>query len=139
MSLVVGIGVETLDFIFNDEKTMHDLVGGIGVEAVKAGLATMVGLGVGMGLIATGVTTIAIWPLSVMAVMVLLTGATLNKIDEALEIKKKVIAALQITTNSANNGIYRVNFNTVAAQELRHNIEAETKETALSGESVNLL
>jgi hypothetical protein len=128
-----------LDFIFNDEKTMHDLVGGIGVEAVKAGLATMVGLGVGMGLIATGVTTIAIWPLSAMAVMVLLTGATLNKIDEALEIKKKVIAALKITTNCTNNGIYRVNFNTVAAQELRHNIEAETKGTEPSGEPVNLL
>jgi hypothetical protein len=139
LSLVVGVGVETLDFIFNDEKTMHDLVGGIGVEAVKAGLATMVGLGVGMGLIATGVTTIAIWPLSAMAVMVVLTGATLNKIDEVFEIKEKVIAALKITANSANNGIYRVNFNTVAAQELRYSIEEKTKENALSGEPVNLL
>lgn len=139
LSLVVGIGVETLDFIFNDEKTMHDLVGGIGVEAVKAGLATMVGLGVGMGLIATGVTTIAIWPLIAMAVMVVLTGATLNKIDEVLEIKKKVIAALKITTNSANNGIYRVNFNNVAEQELRYNIEAKTKGTEPSGEPVHLL
>jgi hypothetical protein len=32
--LVVGAGIETLDFIFNDEKTMNDLVGGIWVVGV---------------------------------------------------------------------------------------------------------
>lgn len=41
LSVVVATGIEIADFIFNDEKTMYDLVGGIGVEAAKAGLASL--------------------------------------------------------------------------------------------------
>lgn len=107
LSLVVGAGIETLDFIFNDEKTMHDLVGGIGVEAVKAGLATMVGLGLGIKL-ATA-TSLAILPLAAVAVAVLVTGIILNQIDDDLKIKQRVINMLRISTSSIPQGIYRIN------------------------------
>lgn len=97
LSIVVAAGIETLDFIFNDEKTMHDLVGGIGVEAVKAGLATMVGLGAGV--MAGAVTAIAVAPLVTMAVAVLFAGTLLNQADQKHLIKQKVINALKNTTN----------------------------------------
>ncbi|MDH0777051.1 hypothetical protein N5C96_26905 [Delftia tsuruhatensis] len=117
LSLVVGIGVESLDFIFNDEKTMHDLVGGIGVEAVKAGLATMVGLGAGL-VVGVGAATLAILPLVTMAVAVFLSGIALNKIDEIWDIKKNVIFALKMQTDSTPHGIYRINSNAVTEEKL---------------------
>jgi len=128
LSLVVGIGVETLDFIFNDEKTMHDLVGGIGVEAVKAGLATMVGMSIGTGMIVAGVTTIAIFPLSLMVAAVFLSSFVLNKIDETWKIKKTVIEALKISTDNTNPGIYRINTNAIASEPF--NSSSETIETS---------
>ena len=127
LSLVVGIGVETLDFIFNDEKTMHDLVGGIGVEAVKAGLATMVGIGA--GIFVASVTTIAVFSLGAMALMVLFTGIALNGIDKSWEIKKNVITSLKILTNSTPSGIYRVNTDALVTEQLSGNHETtEIKE-----------
>ncbi|WP_313282197.1 hypothetical protein [Delftia tsuruhatensis] len=122
LSLVVGIGVETLDFIFNDEKTMHDLVGGIGVEAVKAGLATTVGLGAGL-VVGVGAATLAILPLVTMAVAVFLSGIALNKIDEIWDIKKNVIFALRMQTDSTPHGIYRINPNTVTEKKLNSQSE----------------
>lgn len=119
LSLVVGIGVETLDFIFNDEKTMHDLVGGIGVEAVKAGLATMVGISIG-GAFAVSTTTLAILPLAFMALAVFVSGIFLNEIDKIFEIKINVINTLKISTNSTPSGLYRVN---VSMEEFSENHE----------------
>lgn len=128
LSVVVAVGVETLDFIFNDEKTMHDLVGGIGVEAVKAGLATMVGMSIGTGMIVAGVTTIAIFPLSLMVAAVFLSSFVLNKIDETWKIKKTVIEALKISTDNTNPGIYRINTNAIASEPF--NSSSETIETS---------
>ncbi|WP_202760317.1 hypothetical protein [Delftia acidovorans] len=123
LSVVVAVGVETLDFIFNDEKTMHDLVGGIGVEAVKAGLATMVGMSIGTGMIVAGVTTIAIFPLSLMVAAVFLSSFVLNKIDETWKIKKTVIEALKISTDNTNPGIYRINTNAIASEPFNSSSE----------------
>ncbi|WP_448677001.1 hypothetical protein [Delftia acidovorans] len=136
LSLVVGIGVETLDFIFNDEKTMHDLVGGIGVEAVKAGLATMVGISIG-GAFAVSTTTLAILPLAFMALAVFVSGIFLNEIDKIFEIKINVINALKISTNSTPSGLYRVN---VSMEEFSENHEKTKIEfTNLSKASENQL
>lgn len=123
MSVVVAVGVEILDYIFNDEKTMHDLVGGIGVEAAKAGLATMVGMSIGTGMIVAGVTTIAILPLSLMVAAVFLSSFVLNKIDENWKIKKTVIEALKISTDNTNPGIYRINTNAIASESFNSGCE----------------
>jgi hypothetical protein len=96
--LVVGAGIETLDFIFNDEKTMHDLVGGIGVEAVKAGLATMIGLSASMAV--ANLLTIVITPLVILADLVLLTSLALNFADDHWNIKENVIKALKKHTTT---------------------------------------
>ena len=93
MGVVVSTGIEVMDFIFNDEKTMYDLVGGIGVEAVKGGLAGLLAYaadaGIGM------ITTVAVAPLIVMAVAAIGFGFALNYADSKLGIKAKVIEALK--------------------------------------------
>lgn len=109
LSLVVGTGIETLDFIFNDEKTMHDLVGGIGVEAVKAGLATMIAISAGA--LTASVTTLVIFPLGAMALAIFATGALLNYTDQRWKIKQNVITALKSVNNEKAPGIYKLDQN----------------------------
>lgn len=111
LSLVVGTGIETLDFIFNDEKTMHDLVGGIGVEAVKAGLATIIAISAGA--LTASVTTLVIFPLGAMALAIFATGALLNYTDQRWKIKQNVITALKSVNNEKAPGIYKPDQNTI--------------------------
>ena len=107
LGVVVSTGIEVVDFIFNDEKTMHDLVGGIGVEAVKAGLATMVGYG--LASVVGTATTVAILPLGVLVVAVLLVGIGLNTLDSSFQFKQRVIDLLKATPEQTSPGIYVVN------------------------------
>lgn len=116
LSLVVGAGIETLDFIFNDEKTMHDLVGGIGVEAVKAGLATMIAISAGA--LTASVTTLVIFPLGAMALAIFATGALLNYTDQRWLIKENVIAALKAANNEEKQGLYKTNQNSIQWKRL---------------------
>lgn len=111
LSLVVGTGIETLDFIFNDEKTMHDLVGGIGVEAAKAGLATMIAISAGA--LTASVTTLVIFPLGAMALAIFATGALLNYTDQRWKIKQNVITALKSVNNEKAPGIYKLDQSTI--------------------------
>jgi hypothetical protein len=111
LSLVVGTGIESLDFIFNDEKTMHDLVGGIGVEAVKAGLATMIAISAGA--LTASVTTLVIFPLGAMALAIFATGALLNYTDQRWKIKQNVITALKSVNNEKAPGIYKLDQSTI--------------------------
>ncbi|APE49094.1 hypothetical protein BO996_15220 [Delftia sp. HK171] len=111
LSLVVGAGIETLDFIFNDEKTMHDLVGGIGVEAVKAGLATMIAISAGA--LTASVTTLVIFSLGAMALAIFATGALLKHTDQRWKIKQNVITALKSVNNEKAPGIYKLDQSTI--------------------------
>lgn len=106
LGVTVSTGIEILDFIFNSEKTMYDLVGGVGVEAVKAGLGGLLSyiLGAGVGF----VTTIALAPLVTMAVVAFIAGTYLNSKDEEYQIKKRVINALKNIPENLNQGFHRV-------------------------------
>jgi hypothetical protein len=106
LGVVVSSGIEVADFIFNDEKTMYDLVGGIGVEAVKAGLATMVGLAAAGFGAATG---IAVAPLIGLVAVTLVVGYLLNVADDHYKIKKRVIEALKTAPEQTAQGIYMIN------------------------------
>ncbi|ADX45361.1 hypothetical protein Acav_1439 [Paracidovorax avenae ATCC 19860] len=107
LGVVVSSGIELMDFMFNNEKTMYDLVGGIGVEAVKGGLGALVAYGFAtyIGGIAT---TIAIVPTFVMALVAVAAGIVLNVADAKYGIKGKVIAALRMAPENLANGIYRI-------------------------------
>ena len=92
LGLVVSVGIESIDFILNDEKTMYDLVGAIGVEAVKGGLAVAAGM---LFAAAAGITTVAVLPLMLLAVVTFAAGVALNRLDSHFQIKEAVIAALK--------------------------------------------
>jgi hypothetical protein len=95
LGLVISIGIESLDFMLNDEKTMYDLVGAIGIEAVKGGLA--VAAGVAFAKAVAGAFTVVAAPLIVLAVIVLFVGIALNGLDNHFQLKQKLIEALKQT------------------------------------------
>jgi hypothetical protein len=116
LGVVVSSGIEVADFIFNDEKTMYDLVGGIGVEAVKGGLAGLLAYGVAAA-VGTFVTTVAIAPLIVMAVVAVAAGIALNAVDSELKIKSQVIDALKALPDQTTQGLYYINTKSQSWQE----------------------
>jgi hypothetical protein len=99
-SIVVSVGIESIDFVLNDQKTMADWFGGVGVELAKGGAAVALGLALtklSMG----GVTAVgivggtALAPLVVCAVLILFIGIGLNALDNKFQIKAKVIQVLK--------------------------------------------
>jgi hypothetical protein len=107
LGVVISTGLEFADFIFNNEKTMYDLVGGIGVEAVKGGLGAIVAYGVGAGVGA--LTTVAVAPLVGMVVAALFVGVALNAIDNHYKIKQQVIDAMKAVPEQTAEGVYYIN------------------------------
>ncbi|AVT14487.1 hypothetical protein [Paracidovorax avenae] len=107
LGVTVSTGIEIIDFVFNSEKTMYDLVGGIGVEAVKGGLGGLIAYiaGVGVGF----ATTIAVAPFVTMAVVAFFAGTYLNGKDDEYQIKKRVINALKATPDNLSQGSYKIN------------------------------
>jgi hypothetical protein len=106
LGIVVSAGVEISDFVLNDQKTMYDLVGGIGVEAVKGGVSALVALGAGAALALTG---IAVLPIAGMLGVALLVGIGLNALDDTFEVKKRVSNALKLAGEGLSEGLYKVN------------------------------
>jgi hypothetical protein len=104
LGLVVSTAIETLDWLFNDEKTMVDLVGGIGVEAVKVGIASLAGYAAGAAL--TVVTGVAAAPLIGMAVVTCLVAWGLNELDNKYNVKQTVIRTLKSLPDNLENGLY---------------------------------
>jgi molybdopterin/thiamine biosynthesis adenylyltransferase len=100
LGLVVSVGIESLDFIIDDEKTMGDLVGAIGIEAVKGGLAVLAGTlaakATAGGLAIVGIAAgTAVAPLVVCVLMIGLAAYGLNRLDNTQNIKGKVVAVLK--------------------------------------------
>jgi len=106
LGMVVSSSIEVADFFFNDEKTMYDLVGGIGVEAVKAGLATLAGLAFGAA--AAIVIPVAIVPLAVAAAFAFGAGILLNDLGDTYRVKERVSAALKHAAGNLDSGYYRI-------------------------------
>ncbi|AVT07706.1 hypothetical protein [Paracidovorax avenae] len=107
LGVTVSTGIEVIDFIFNSEKTMYDLVGGIGVEAVKGGLGGL--MAYGMGVAVGSFTAVAIAPLLTMAVFAFIGGFALNYYDDQFKIKSKVIDALKSLPENTKQGLYKIN------------------------------
>lgn len=120
LGVVVSTGIELMDFMFNNEKTMYDLVGGIGVEAVKGGLGALLAYTVaaGFGL----VTTVAVTPLVVMAIAAVGFGVLINAADKEYDIKGKTIAALKTLPDSTAQGLYYIKTETTSWKESLINV-----------------
>lgn len=133
LGVVVSTGIELMDFMFNNEKTMYDLVGGIGVEAVKGGLGALLAYTVaaGFGL----VTTVAVTPLVVMAIAAVGFGVLINAADKEYDIKGKAIAALKTLPDSTEQGLYYIKTETTSWKEKL--INAAQQKTTETGRSID--
>jgi|GEM_PF-774774 hypothetical protein len=93
LSCYVSVGIEVLEWFFNDESVWSDLFAGIGVELVKAGIASA--LGYAAALAVGSVLTFAAAPAIAGAAMVLAIGWGLNVLDNHYGIKNSVKAGLR--------------------------------------------
>ena len=108
LGMVVSTAVETLDFILNDEKTMVDLVGGIGVEAVKGGIAAFAAYALTTAVvgISTTIAGVAAAPLIGMAFVAFGVSYALNFVDDKYKIKQRVIATIKSMPDNLERGYY---------------------------------
>lgn len=101
LSCYVAVGIEVLEWVFNDEAVMSDLFAGIGVELVKAGIASAVGYAVAVGF-AVAVGSAAL-PIAMGALAVLAVSIALNFVDSEYDIKKSVKAAVRYSLENLRN------------------------------------
>jgi hypothetical protein len=133
LGLVVSAGIEVTDFIFNDEKTMFDLLGGIGVEAVKGGLAGLLAYAFAAGIAV--VTTVAVSPLLIMAVVAVVAGIGLNNLDAQLGLKSKVVQALQSIPAGVEKGAYYID---TASRNWLESVRSQIQEVKIrAGQSLD--
>lgn len=131
LGVVVSSGIELMDFMFNNEKTMYDLVGGIGVEAVKGGLGGLVAYAAAAGV--AGATTVAVLPLVVMALVAVSGGVVLNMADNHYGIKQKVIGTLKMLPEKIEQGVYTIDTQSQAWQDdLQNAIQRKTRDVTHS-------
>lgn len=100
ISCWVAVGIEVLEWFFNDEAVMTDLFAGIGVELVKAGIATAVGYAAAAAFGA--VFTAAALPVVVGAVVVFAIGIGLNALDNHYGIKNSVKAGMRYAVDNVS-------------------------------------
>ncbi|MFJ1337599.1 hypothetical protein ACIKP7_05585 [Pseudomonas caricapapayae] len=128
LSCYVAVGVEILEWIFNDEAVMTDLFAGVGVELIKAGIASAIGYAAAL---AAGVFfTAAAAPAIIGAVVVLAIGIGLNAIDNHYGIKNSVKAGMRYAVDHIENiqeKITKISANDLQnyAEEAVANIAAE--------------
>ncbi|AVS77458.1 hypothetical protein C8234_04770 [Paracidovorax avenae] len=131
LGVVVSSGIELMDFMFNNEKTMYDLVGGIGVEAVKGGLGALVAYSAAA--MAASVTAVAVMPLMVMALVAVGAGFGLNHLDSHYAIKGQVIAGLKMLPEHTAQGLYYIDTTAQSwVDELRSAVEQKKLEVSRS-------
>jgi hypothetical protein len=101
LSCYVAVGIEVLEWVFNDEAVLSDLFAGIGVELIKAGIATAVGYAAAM---AAGILlTSAALPVVVGALFVFGIGIGLNALDNQYNIKNSVKSGMRYAVDNIRN------------------------------------
>lgn len=98
----MAVGIEVAEWAFNDEAVLTDLFGDIGVELVKAGIATTVGYAAGV--FAGTLITAAAAPVAAGAIFVFIVGYGLNAIDNHYGIKtrSKLACAMPLPTSKTS-------------------------------------
>ncbi|MFK3942579.1 hypothetical protein ACI2KC_13005 [Pseudomonas monteilii] len=93
LSCYVSVGIEAVEWFFNDESVWSDLFAGVGVELVKAGIASAIGYAAALAV--GSVFTLAAAPAIAGAAVVLAIGWGLNALDNHYGIKNSVKAGLR--------------------------------------------
>lgn len=98
LSCYVAVGIEVLEWVFNDEALLSDLFAGIGVELIKAGIASAIGYAFATGFGAVVAT--AALPVVLGALVVFAVGFGLNEIDNRYGIKNSVKSGLRCAVDN---------------------------------------
>lgn len=98
LSCYVAVGIEVLEWVFNDEAVLSDLFAGVGVELIKAGIATAIGYAVAT-LVGTYLAFAAL-PVIAGAVLVFGIGIGLNALDNNYGIKNSVKAGMRYAVDN---------------------------------------
>jgi uncharacterized protein with FMN-binding domain len=136
---VVSAGIEILDFLFNDQKTLTQLVGSIGYEAVKSGVVA--GLAYGLGAAVGVATSFAVLPIGILVVAGLVIGVGLNSLDNHYQIKQQVLNTLDSLSSDIEQGVYQLNqqgqlaLEQIKAEWKRKVKELEVKASNLAAEA----
>lgn len=85
ISFVVAVGIEVVEWLASNESVMSDLFTGVGVELVKAGIASAIGFAVTAGIGA--LTASAVIPAAIGIAFVFVVSYALNVIDNENGIK----------------------------------------------------
>ncbi|MNJ30345.1 hypothetical protein D3C77_249430 [compost metagenome] len=93
ISCYAAIGIEGLEWFFNDESVMTDLFAGVGVELIKAGIASAIGYAAAV--VAGTLITTAALPVVFGAIAVFAVGYGLNALDNHYGIKNSVKAGMR--------------------------------------------
>ncbi|GLO31811.1 hypothetical protein PPUN12996_38690 [Pseudomonas putida] len=93
LSCYVAVAIEVAEWVFADEHVMSDLFGGIGVELIKAGIASAIGYAFGLAI--GSMATFAAAPVILGAAVVFAVGVGLNELDVRYGIKNSVKAGLR--------------------------------------------
>lgn len=93
LSCYVAVAIEVAEWVFGDEHIMSDLFGGVGVELIKAGIASA--LGYAAALAVGSLFTAAAAPVIAGALVVFAVGLGLNALDNHFGIKNAVKAGLR--------------------------------------------
>ncbi|MEN4829119.1 hypothetical protein ABEH27_21725 [Pseudomonas sp. P39-UII1] len=101
LSCWVAVGIEVAEWVFGDEHVMTDLFGGVGVELIKAGIASAVGYA--FAVVIGSMATFAVAPVIAGAAMVFAVGWGLNVLDTQYGIKNSVKAGLRYAVDNLEN------------------------------------
>jgi len=96
LSCWVAAGIEVAEWLYSDERIWTDLFGAVGVELVKAGIATAVGYAAAVA--AGALFTAAAAPVAFGALFVFVVGIGLNILDNHFGIKNAVKSGLRYAT-----------------------------------------
>lgn len=98
LSCYVAVGIEALEWIFNDEAVLSDLFAGVGVELIKAGIASAIGYAAALAIGA--VFTAAALPVVIGAVVVFAVSIGLNELDAKYDIKNSVKSGMRYAVDN---------------------------------------
>jgi hypothetical protein len=122
ISCYAAVGIEVVEWFFNDEAVLSDLFAGIGVELIKAGIATAIGYAAGMA--AGAFFAAAALPAVAIAIVVLVVGVGLNELDNRYNIKNSVKSGMRYAVD--NVAKLHEKFTRISAKDL----QAYTEELA---------
>ncbi|PYY71330.1 hypothetical protein CRX42_06805 [Pseudomonas jessenii] len=98
LSCYVAVGIEVVEWAFNDEAVLTDLFAGVGVELIKAGIATAIGYAVAT-LVGTSLAFAAL-PVIAGAILVFGIGIGLNALDNNYGIKNSVKSGMRYAVDN---------------------------------------